>query len=408
MKDRGKFSKGSKIKFVFLVGDGMADRPLPQLNNRTPLEVAKIENMHALAREGVVGMCRTIPRGMPPGSDVANLSLLGFNPAEFYTGRGPLEAASIGIKLKRDDCAFRCNLVNIQDEKMIDYSAGHISTEEANMLIGILNHELAREGVHFYTGVDYRHICVIKGKFENLRCTPPHDITSREISEYLPAGEGHETVTTLMNRSRGFFSDAQTNVDRINNGKLPASQIWLWGQGYKPELLSFREKFGLEGSVITAVDLIRGIGLLAGLEIIKVEGATGFVDTNYEGKADAALSALEQKDFVFIHVEAPDEAGHQGDAELKIKAIEDLDARLLGRIRHNLADDYRILVMPDHPTPVRIKTHSADPVPFILFGYGIKKNRINNFTERDAEKSDIFVEKGHELIRLLFNGPGQL
>ena len=211
-----------------------------------------------------------------------------------------------------------------------------------------------------------------------------------------------------MNRSRGIFSDAQTNVDRINNGKLPASQIWLWGQGYKPELLSFREKFGIEGSVITAVDLIRGIGLLAGLEIIKVEGATGFVDTNYEGKADAALSALEQKDFVFIHVEAPDEAGHQGDAELKIKAIEDLDARLLRRIHHNITDDYRILVMPDHPTPVQIKTHSADPVPFILFGSGVEKNRINNFTERDAEKSDIIVEKGHEIIRLLFNGPGQL
>jgi len=391
------------MKYIFLVGDGMADEPLPQIDNRTPLEVAEINNMQNLAKKGIVGMCRTIPEGMPPGSDVANLSLLGINPAEYYTGRGPLEAASIGIKLGRDDCAFRCNLVNIQDGRMNDYSAGHISTEEADEIITVLNKELADDRVHFYTGIDYRHICVIKGRFHNLKCTPPHDITDRNIDQYLPAVEGKKRVRSLMKRSNRVIEETQINVRRIKEGKLPATQIWLWGQGYKPQLPDFHDRFGVYGSVITAVDLIRGIGMLTGLDPVQVEGATGFVDTNYEGKADEGVRSLKEKDFVFIHVEAPDEAGHKGDAELKIRAIEDLDRRLLKRILSEMNEDYRILVMPDHPTPVSIKTHSKTPVPFILYGKGIKPNKVNVYSEKEAGKSKIFIEKGHEIINLLFN-----
>jgi len=390
------------MKYIFLVGDGMADEPIKSLGGKTPLEVAKIKNMQNLAKNGMVGICKTIPDGMPPGSDVANLSLLGFNPAKYYTGRGPLEAQASGIKLFEDDCAFRCNLVNIQNEIMSDFTAGHISTKEANEIVKALNNKISNSYTKFYTGVQYRHICVVKGNFRNLQCTPPHDISDRSIKEYLPEGEGEDIINDLMNKSKNILKIVEINKKRIKENKLPATQIWLWGQGYKPRLSSFSKKFGVKGSVITAVDLIRGIGKLIGLDIINVEGATGFVDTNYEGKADAALKSLEEKDFVFIHVEAPDECGHLGDVDLKIKAIEDIDKRVMGRIIERIEGDYRILVMPDHPTPVRIKTHSNDPVPFILYGKGIKSNSINIYSEKEAKKSDIFIEKGHKIIDLLF------
>ena len=342
---------------------------------------------------------------MPPGSDVANLSLLGFDPVRYYTGRGPLEAASIGIELGKNDCAFRCNLINIREGEMRDFSAGHISTEEADEVISGLNGKLSAEGVRFYTGVSYRHICVIRGKFYNLRCTPPHDITGKNTGEYLPEGEGRETVRRLMDESIDLLKSSSVNKKRIDEGKTPATQIWLWGQGYKPELPSFPDRFGLKGSVITAVDLIRGIGGLAGLDVINVDGATGFVDTNYEGKADAAIESLKDRDFVFIHVEAPDEAGHAGDVDMKIKAIEEIDIRLLKRIIENVKGDFRMLIMPDHPTPISIKTHSRSPVPFILSGTGVKPNDVNIYTEAVARKSDIFIEKGHEVINLLFKNP---
>ena len=390
------------MKYLLIVGDGMADEPVPSLNGKTPLEAADISCMDWMAQNGLVGMCSTIPAGMPPGSDVANLSLLGFDPAKFYTGRGPLEAASMGIDLGKDSCAFRCNLVTIRDGKMADFSAGHISTGEADLIIRDLNHLLSGGFVHFYTGISYRHICVIEGSFQNLSCTPPHDITGREIRGHLPEGEGGSIVLELMERSVDILKKSPVNEDRIAKGNVPATRIWLWGQGYRPTLPVFSEKFGVKGSVVTAVDLIRGIGRLAGLDIIEVEGATGFVDTNYEGKADAALGSLEEKDFVFIHVEAPDEAGHAGDADMKIKAIENFDKRLLKRIMDNIKGDYRVLVMPDHPTPVGIKTHTGSPVPFILFGKDVKPNDINTYTEASAGRSAVFVEKGHELIDLLF------
>jgi len=390
------------MKYIFLVGDGMADEALEELGHKTPLEAADIPHLRRLANEGTLGMCRTIPEGMPPGSDVANLSLLGYNPAEFYTGRGPLEAASIGIPLGSEDFAFRCNLVNIQKGVMKDYSAGHISTREAEEIIALLNGELGDKRVHFYTGVDYRHICVLKGQYGSVRCTPPHDITDWSIKDHLPEGEGRDKVRFLMEGSKRILKKCETNRKRVEVGKLPATQIWLWGQGRKPELPSLVDKFGVSGSVITAVDLVRGVGKLAGLEIVRVQGATGFVDTNYEGKADAAMRSLEKKDFVFIHVEAPDEAGHLGDVELKVRAIEDFDHRLLGRILDRMKDRYRILAMPDHPTPVRIKTHSPDPVPFVLWGEGIEYNGMKDYSEREAEGSGLFIEQGYELIDLLF------
>jgi 2,3-bisphosphoglycerate-independent phosphoglycerate mutase len=400
------------MKHIFLVGDGMADEPIPELGGRTPLEAASVPNMDRLAREGVLGLCRTIPEGLPPGSDVANLSLLGYDPRGCYTGRGPLEAVSLGIELGKEDCAFRCNLVNVAEGRMVDYSSGHISAEEGGRIAEELDRRFSGEGVRFYRGVGYRHICVVKGDFRSLECTPPHDITGRPVEAYLPRGEGASKALALMQASVSVLSASPVNRERVAQGKTPATQIWLWGQGYRPELPGFARRFGVSGSVITAVDLIRGIGTLAGLEVVPVEGATGFIDTNYEGKADAALRSLEKKDFVFVHVEAPDEAGHIGKTDLKIRAIEDLDRRLLGRLLGRIGEGFRILLMPDHPTPIRIKTHSGGPVPFALWGSGIAPNGPNSpngtgfsergFSEREAKATGLFVEEGHEIINLLF------
>ena len=390
------------MKYLFIVGDGMADEPIPELGGKTPLEAARTPNMDSLARGGLVGMCRTIPDGLPPGSDVANLSILGFDPVRYYTGRGPLEAVSIGIELGKEDCAFRCNLVNIANGVMVDFSSGHISTEEGGKIVDKLNESFGGEEVRFHRGVGYRHICVIKGDYRRLACTPPHDITGKKVADHLPNGDGAKTALKLMEDSRPVLASSPVNGERVLQGKTPATQIWLWGQGYRPELPSFGARFGVSGSVITAVDLIKGIGMLAGLEVITVPGATGFVDTNYEGKADAAVRSLRSKDFVFIHVEAPDEAGHIGDTVLKIKAIEDLDMRLLGGVLAAMRGDFRILLMPDHPTPIRIKTHSSQPVPFALYGAGVERNGVKSYDERAASRAGLFIEKGHEIIELLF------
>jgi len=390
------------MKYILIVGDGMADEPISEIGDKTPLEYSNIENMNFLAKNGIVGRCKTVPDGFKPGSDVANLSLLGFNPIKYYTGRGPLEAAANDINLRNNECAFRCNLVTIKNNIMQDFSAGHITTEESSDIINILNDKLSNSSVHFYTGVDYRNICIIKGEFHNLQCTPPHDITGKDISDYLPRGEGEEIVKNIMNNSIDILQHNEINNKRIKNKELPATQVWLWGQGYKPKLPDFYEKYGIKGSVITAVDLIRGIAKLAGLVVVNVKGATGFVNTNYEGKADAAMKSLEDNDFVFIHVEAPDEAGHSGDLKMKVKAIENIDKRLLGRLLEKIKGDYRILVMPDHPTPIRIKTHTSKPVPFILFGEGIKSGNIIRYSEKEAKKSKIFIEEGYKIINLLF------
>ncbi|RME65067.1 MAG: cofactor-independent phosphoglycerate mutase, partial [Nitrospirae bacterium] len=300
------------MKYVVIIGDGMADRPLKELGGKTPLEAAFTPNMDKLAREGLIGRVRTIPEGFPPGSDVANLSILGYDPKKYYSGRAPLEAASMGVPLEDDDVAFRCNLVTLKYNKqgtraiMEDYSAGHISSEEARQLIEAIQEALGNEKIRFYPGVSYRHLCVIKNGPEKAECVPPHDIIGREITEYLPHGEGEELLRDLMKRSVGVLKDHPVNKERISQGKNPANSIWLWGQGRKPSMPTYKEKYGLSGALVSAVDLTKGLGVYAGFEILQVPGVTGWIDTNYTGKAEASIKALERHDFVYIHVEAPD------------------------------------------------------------------------------------------------------
>ena len=374
-------------KYVVLVGDGMADWPLPQLGGRTPLEAAKIPNMDWIARNGTCGLVRTIPKGMKPGSDVGNLSIFGYDPRRSYTGRGPLEALSRGIKLKKDDVVFRCNLVKIHNGKMADYSAGHITTAEAKKVIKLLNKEMGNKKIRFFSGISYRHLAIINGGPSDVKYTPPHDITGKPIKGYLPKGPGADILNVLMSDSKEILS--------AKGGK--ANMIWLWGQGKKPNM----KKFPLKGSVITAVDLIKGIGKAIGLKAINVPGVTGYLDTNYAGKAKYALASLKKNDFVFVHVESPDESGHEGSISHKIKAIQDFDKYVVGPVLKGLAeefDDFKILVLSDHSTPISIKTHSAEPVPFAIFSSERSANGCEGFNEKSASKTKLKIENGHKLM----------
>ena len=367
------------MKYIILLGDGMADRPRPDLGGQTCLQAARTPNLDRMASSGEVGMVRTVPSGFPPGSDVANLSVMGYDPRQYYTGRSPLEAASIGVQLGPDDVAYRCNLVTLRvsgagkghrrNAIMEDFSAGHISTQEARALIEEIDRKLGTDQLRFYPGVSYRHLMVWKGGKDRLECTPPHDIQDRSIGDYLPSGDGAEVINQLMEASADILAAHPANKARLEQGKRPANSIWLWGQGKRPSMPTFREKYGLEGAVISAVDLTKGLGVYAGFEVIKVPGATGWIDTNYVGKAEHALFALKTRDIVYLHVEAPDEAGHTGDLKNKIKAIEDFDEFVVGNILAGMRqfDEYRILALPDHPTPLEIRTHSAEPVPFVLY-----------------------------------------
>jgi 2,3-bisphosphoglycerate-independent phosphoglycerate mutase len=391
------------MKYILVVGDGMADEPVAEIGNITPLEASVTKNMDRLVRDGLIGKVKTVPEGFKPGSDVANLSLLGYDPSLYYPGgRGPIEAASIGVELAGDDCAFRCNLVTIHDGRMEDFTSGYIETEDADKIIALLNKELSTSDIHFYTGVYYRHLAVVKGSYKNVKCSAPHDITGKVADDYSPVGSNAAVIGSLMERSKEILLNCEINKRRISQGKKPATQIWLWGQGYGAPLPAISNKYGVKGSVISAVDLIKGIGVLAGLEVINVEGATGWIDTNYEGKADAALKCLEEKDFVFVHIVSTDETSHTGDVNLKIKAIEDLDKRFLGRLLDNIDGDFRILILPDHPTPVRIMTHTSDPVPFLLYGKDVKVDSAMKYSEAEGEKSGLFIKEGHELLNRLF------
>ena len=391
------------MKYIILLGDGMPDYPIDELGGKTPLEYAKTPNMDFIAKNGTVGCVKTIPDGFPPGSDVSNLSILGYDPAKYYTGRAPLEAASIGVKLSPTDIAFRCNLVTLKptDSELImdDFSAGHISTEEAKELISAIDKKLGTEEIKFYPGVSYRHLMVWKNGSSDLKLTPPHDISSKNIKSYIPQGDRANILTELMNSSQMVLSNHKINKDRKNNGKNPANSIWLWGHGKAPTMPTLKERFNLTGSIIAAVDLMKGIGIYAGLTPIDVPGATGYIDTNYEGKADYALKELENKDFVYLHVEAPDEAAHNGSLKNKIKAIEDFDKRVVGRILEGIKKfkEYRILVVSDHPSPISIKTHSAENVPFAIYPQK-GGNGASNFNEKIVGNPSIKFEKGHELI----------
>lgn len=400
------------MKYIILLGDGMADRPRQDLGGKTCLQAARTPNLDQLATLGQVGMVHTVPEGYAPGSDVANLSVLGYDPRAYYTGRSPLEAASIGVQLGPADVAFRCNLVTLKmaggassgrrKAVMEDFSAGHISTQEARSLIEEIDSKLGSEHIRFYPGVSYRHLMVWKGGKDRIECTPPHDIQDKDIQDYLPRGEGDEVINELMEGSYDLLLNHPVNRARLESGKRSANSIWLWGQGKRPSMPTFREKYGIEGAVISAVDLTKGLGVYAGFEVINVPGATGWLDTNYVGKAEHALFALKSKDIVYLHVEAPDEAGHTGDLKNKIRAIEDFDEFIVGNVMHGMKqfDEYRILALPDHPTPLEIRTHSAEPVPFVLYdNRNERKGGMVTYDERIADRKDALVFKeGHTLM----------
>jgi 2,3-bisphosphoglycerate-independent phosphoglycerate mutase len=397
------------MKVIILLGDGMSDIVYNELGNKSPLQYAATPHMDFMAQHGMVGLAHTVPNGLPPGSDVANLSVFGYDPRTCYTGRSPLEAVSMGVALGPDDVAFRMNLVTLKPQGssiyMQDFSAGHISTAEARVLVETLQKELGSAEIEFYPGVGYRHLMVWRGGKDAMRSTPPHDITGKAILDFLPQGEGADKLTSLMNHSQMVLHNHPINMSRKENGELPANSIWLWGHGKTPRIETYQNTFGLTGAVISAVDLIKGIGICAGLDVINVDGATGYIDTNYLGKGQAALTALENHDFVYVHVEAPDEASHEGIMQHKLQAIADFDQQVVGTVLEGMKryDNYAILCMPDHPTPVKLMTHTSDPVPFIIYRGGAGEgNGAASYDEAQAKSTGLVLE-GHELLPLLLS-----
>ncbi len=391
------------MKYAIIIPDGAADEPIAELGGKTPLAAADIPNIDSIAAEGKLGEVCNVPAGMHPGSDVAIMSVLGYSPKKFYTGRAPLEAAAQGLQIAPDQWVFRCNLVTIIDGVMQDHSSGHISTEEAGALIDELNRILSGPKIRFHRGVSYRHLMTYNGQVD-MKTTPPHDIIGKEATDYLPTGQGAELLRTLIERSREILADHEVNTVRRDLDENPATSIWLWGQGQMPQLPPFIERHHVRGAAITAVDLVRGLAKLIGWDTIEVPGATGYIDTNFAGKGAAAVEALDEYDLVFVHVEAPDEAGHGADPHAKVKAIEQIDrhivAPVLARLRKE-GDDWRILVLPDHPTPCALRTHTADFVPFAIAGKRIEKVLQLPFTEADAERSDLRIDHGWELMEFL-------
>lgn len=394
------------MKYIVVLCDGMADEPLEELGGRTPLEAARTVNMDSLAKVSEIGMVRTVPEGMAPGSDTANLSVIGYDPKEYYTGRSPLEALSIGADMAPDDVSFRCNLVTLSEEEnryedrhILDHSSGEISTEEAAELLSALSEGLKREGYTFYVGTSYRHLLIQKnGKVTEL--TAPHDILTKRIGEYLPE-DG--VLREMMVKSYDILKDHPVNKRRRTEGKNPANSAWFWGAGTRPALRSFEEKNGVKGAMISAVDLLKGIAVGAGMDNIVVEGANGGLDTNYAGKAQAAVKALTEDgyDFVYVHIEAPDEMGHQGSFQDKITAIERIDEQIIGPVRTALEDagtDFRMLILPDHPTPVRVRTHTSDPIPYLLYDSTEYIAGMDTYSEKTGKQTGVFVEKGYRLM----------
>ena len=397
------------MKYVVVLYDGMADYPVPALGGKTPMMVAKKPNFDRMAKHGTVGLVRTVAPGLTPGSDVANLSVMGYDPCLYYTGRSPLEAVSMGIKLSDTDVALRCNLVTLSDEEdysektMVDYCAGDISSEEAAEIINTVEEKLGNDIFAFYSGVSYRHCLVWHGgKTEIGKLTPPHDISGRKIGGYLNKNPDAAGLLELMEKSCEILKDHPVNLKRISEGKRPANAIWLWGQGSRPSLPSFEKLYGVKGSVISAVDLLKGIGICAGMNTPDVEGATGYIDTNFEGKAKKAVEELENgSDFVYIHIEAPDECGHRNEPENKVKAIELIDSRVLPIVLEALEkyDDYKVMILPDHPTPIVTGTHASDPVPFMIYHKKDEKDSgVDSINEETASKTGIFIEEGPSLM----------
>lgn len=403
------------MKYILIVPDGMADYPLTELNNQTPWQVAKTPNFDLLAKEGRLGIAQTIPEGVSPGSDVAILSILGYDPRKYYTGRGPIEAVALKVSLSPKDVAFRCNLITSDGNNLIDYSAGHISTEDAWTLMKKVADKLETEEIKFYPGVSYRHLMVWKGGPEDIICTPPHDIRGKRIKEHLPKGEREKVLHQIIWNSIEILDKDDLNKKRQGEGKAPANMLWPWGGGKKVKFPQFEEKYKIKGRVISAVDLVKGIGLCAGLEVIDVPGATGYYDTNYQAKAEYALIALEELDFVFVHIEAPDEAGHNADISAKISAIENVDKKVLQIILEGvkyLKEGYKILLLPDHFTPISIRTHSREAVPFCLYStkeekgkkMGMVEGKGMPFNESLTKESHLEALEGYKLMDLLIEG----
>lgn len=400
------------MKYILIIGDGMADYSIPELNGKTPLQAAYKPNMDAIAARGRSGLIKNVPDDLSAGSDVAICSVLGYDPKVYCTGRGPLEAPARGIKLGPNDVAYRCNLITEKDDVINDYSAGHISTEEAAQLITAIQKAYNKPGeVEFFPGLDYRHFLILRDfkNSEEIKCTPPHDATGVAVSEVLPKANAAKAekqakfLRDLIVGSKDILRNHPVNVVREKSGKKPGNLIWLWGGGKKPSMPTLKEKYGITGAVISAVDLVKGLGTYAGMQIINVPGATGLANTNYEGKADAALKALEKNDLVVIHVEAPDEAGHVRDVKLKVKTIEDLDKRLIGRILGGIKEPCAIAILPDHPTPISIGTHSRDPVPFAIASPRIKPDGIKKFDEVTAKEGSFGLVTKDYLISLLLS-----
>lgn len=392
------------MKYVVVLYDGMADYPVPALGGKTPMMVAKKPNLDSLAQRGEVGLIRTVAPGLKPGSDVANMSVMGFDPMKYYTGRSPLEAASIGIDMKPTDVSLRCNLVTLSEdgkpyeEKTIeDYCADDISTEEAQELINAVQKELGNDTFHFYTGVSYRHCLIWRGGTTDLGAmTPPHDITGKVITEYLSKSENAKPLIEMMKKSYDILKNHPVNQKRKAAGRRPANSIWLWGEGTRPAMGKFEEIYGIKGGVVSAVDLIKGIGRCAGMEVADVPGATGYIDTNFEGKANAALDLLTRNDLVYIHFEAPDECGHRNEPENKVKAIELIDQKVLPILFNGLAqyDDYKIMCLPDHPTPIVTRTHASDPVPFVIYRKSKEIEGVVTINEETAKETGIYIDFG--------------
>ncbi len=402
------------MKYVLVIGDGMADYPVPELGNRTPLQVAHKPNMDSIAAKGRSGLLRTVPDGFTPGSDTAILSVLGYDPNQFCPARGALEAAARGIQLNANDVAFRCNLITEEDGVLADYAAGHISSGEASKLIAALKVAFEKHvGLEFFSGLDYRHFLILRDSpgSQLVECTPPHDAVGVAVEAVLPRAKSKEATEAAsllrdaIYQSKKVLDAHPVNVARREAGKSPGNMIWPWGGGTKPVMPSFKEKYGVNGAVISAVDLVKGIGTYVGMKIITVSGATGLADTNYEGKADAALKALDDYDFVFVHVEAPDEAGHVKDYALKVKTIEDLDKRLLGRLLRGLKEPCAIAVLPDHPTPITVGTHTRDPVPFAIKSPCIDADGVQKFDEVSAKNGAFGLVEKESLVALLFSSP---
>ncbi|MDP3723176.1 MAG: cofactor-independent phosphoglycerate mutase [Candidatus Omnitrophota bacterium] len=402
------------MKYVVVLPDGVADVPIKELGGKTPLEVAKHPNMDWIAREGITGWARTIPRGFPPGSDVGCMSVFGYDPRKYHTGRSPLEAAAQGIMLGQSEVAFRCNTVAVEHGVMADYSAGHIESADSSELIKTVNEQLGRDGIRFYAGVSYRHLAIVdggqwtvdSGQFAQTMCTPPHDISGKPIAAYLPSGPGAERLRQIMQESVHILNEHPVNQRRVKAGKKPATMLWFWGQGTATQLPPFQQTYGLRGACISAVDIVRGIGRLAGCDIIQVPGITGYFDTNYKGKAEYALRALDDHDLVLVHIEPTDEAGHMGDVRKKIQAIEDTDRLVVGTLLEGLkrrGEPFAILVVCDHPTSTILKTHLAEPVPFALYATDGPKDEVSAYHEVAVNASRRRFDDGFQLMAFFLN-----